>query len=132
MGLLRGNLRTRDVPQLPLILCWPQNGNRPVPATAGRYYTIDTNHDYTYSIRIRRCAMQKKLTITVDEEVYEGLHKTIGPRKISKFVQELVRPHVIHPNLESAYADMAKDNKREKEALEWAEVTFKDVTHETG
>ena len=76
--------------------------------------------------------MQKKLTITVDEEVYEGLHKTIGPRKISKFVQELVRPHVIHPNLESAYADMAKDNKREKEALEWAEVTFKDVTRETG
>ena len=76
--------------------------------------------------------MQKKLTITIDEEVYEGLHRIIGPRKISKFVQELVRPHVIHPNLESAYADMAKDNKREKEALEWAEVTFKDVTHETG
>lgn len=76
--------------------------------------------------------MQKKLTITVDEEVYEGLYKTIGPRKISKFVQELIRPHVVHPNLESAYADMAKDSKREQEALEWAEVTFKDVTHETG
>jgi len=76
--------------------------------------------------------MQKKLTITVDEEVYEGLYKTIGPRKISKFVQELVRPHVVRPNLESAYAEMARDKKREKEALEWAEVTFKDVPHETG
>ena len=75
--------------------------------------------------------MQKKLTITVDEEVYEGLHKTIGPRKISKFVQELVRPHVVRPNLESAYADMAKDKKREKEAMEWAEATFKDVSYET-
>ena len=74
--------------------------------------------------------MQKKLTITVDEEVYEGLHKTIGPRKISKFVEDLVRPHVIRPNLESAYADMARDTKREKEALEWAEATFKDVAHE--
>ena len=74
--------------------------------------------------------MQKKLTITVDVEVYEGLHKTIGPRKISKFVEDLVRPHVIHPNLESAYADMARDTKREKEALEWAEATFKDVAHE--
>jgi predicted CopG family antitoxin len=74
--------------------------------------------------------MQKKLTITVDEAVYEGLHKTIGPRKISKFVQELVRPHVVRPNLESAYAEMAKDRKREKEAIEWAEVTFKDITHE--
>jgi predicted CopG family antitoxin len=75
--------------------------------------------------------MQKKLTITVDEEVYEGLYKTVGPRKISKFVQELVRPHVVRPNLESAYAEMAKDKKREKEAIEWAEITFKDITNET-
>jgi predicted CopG family antitoxin len=75
--------------------------------------------------------MQKKLTITVDEEVYEGLRKTIGPRKISKFIQELVRPHVVRPNLESDYAEMAKDKKREKEAMEWAETTFKDIAHET-
>ncbi len=75
--------------------------------------------------------MQKKLTITVDEEVYEGLRKTIGPRKISKFVQELVRPHVVRPNLESGYAEMAKDKKREKEAMEWAETTFKDIANET-
>ncbi len=75
--------------------------------------------------------MQKKLTITVDEKVYEGLHKTIGPRKIGKFVEELVRPHVVRPNLESAYAQMAKDKKREEEAIEWAEATFKDLTHET-
>lgn len=75
--------------------------------------------------------MQKKLTITVDEEVYEGLHKTIGPRKISRFVQEIVRPHVVRPNIEAAYAEMAKDKKREKEAAEWAEITFKELTHET-
>jgi len=76
--------------------------------------------------------MQKKLTVTVDEEVYNGLRKIIGPRKISKFIEELVRPHVVYPNLESAYAEMARDSKREKEALEWAEVTFKDIDHETG
>ena len=75
--------------------------------------------------------MQKKLTITIDEEIYEGLYKTVGPRKISKFVQELVRPHVVHPNLESGYAEMARDKKREKEAIEWAEFTFRDVTDET-
>ena len=75
--------------------------------------------------------MQKKLTITVDEEVYEGLRRTIGPRKISRFVQELVRPHVVRPNLEAAYAEMARDKRREKEALDWAEITFKDVDHET-
>jgi predicted CopG family antitoxin len=75
--------------------------------------------------------MQKKLTITVDEKVYEGLHKTIGPRKISKFVEKLVRPHVVRPDLESGYGQMARDKKREEEAIEWAEITFKDITHET-
>ncbi|NLX50866.1 MAG: addiction module antitoxin [Deltaproteobacteria bacterium] len=70
--------------------------------------------------------MQKKLTITVDEEVYAGLHKVIGQRKISRFVQELVRPYVVRPDYESAYAEMAKDRKRENEALEWAEINIKD------
>jgi len=75
--------------------------------------------------------MQKKLTVTIDEEVYDGLRKVIGPRKISKFIEQLVRPHVIRPNLESAYAEMARDKKREKQAVEWAEATFKDVTNGT-
>jgi predicted CopG family antitoxin len=76
--------------------------------------------------------MQKKLTITIDEGVYEGLHKVIGPRKISKFVEELVRPHVIQPNLEAGYAEMAKDEEREKEALEWAEGLIGDLSDEAG
>lgn len=75
--------------------------------------------------------MQKKLTITVDEDVYAGLHKFIGPRKISRFVQEIVRPHVVRPNYEAAYAEMSKDKKRENEALEWAENTFRNIDHET-
>ncbi|WAC07362.1 MAG: addiction module antitoxin [Thermodesulfobacteriota bacterium] len=75
--------------------------------------------------------MQKKLTITIDEEVYEGLYKNIGPRKISRYIQEVVRPLVIRPNLDSAYAEMAKDKRREKETEEWAEITFLDVAHET-
>jgi len=74
--------------------------------------------------------MQKKLTITIDEEVYAGLHKVIGPRKISRFVQEIVRPYVVHPDYETAYAEMAKDRKRENEAMEWAEINIKDMEHE--
>ncbi len=74
--------------------------------------------------------MQKKLTITIDEDVYRGLHHVIGPRKISKFVEELVRPHVVRPDLDSAYAKMARDTVRESEALEWAEATFRDGAHE--
>ena len=76
--------------------------------------------------------MQKKLTVTIDEEVYDGLRMNIGPRKISKFIEDLARPHVVRPNLESAYSEMAKDKKREQEALEWAEITFKDADRAAG
>ena len=75
--------------------------------------------------------MQKKLTITVDEEVYEGLKKVIGPRKISRFVEDLVRPYVIKPKLEMEYKKMAEDELREAEADEWAESTLKDVIDES-
>jgi len=68
--------------------------------------------------------VQKKLTITVDEEVYDGLRKTIGPRKISRFVHKIVRPHVVRSNLNEAYAEMARDKKREKEAAEWVEINL--------
>jgi predicted CopG family antitoxin len=74
--------------------------------------------------------MQKKLTITVDKDVYRGLHKVIGRGKISSFIEELVRPHVLRPQLESAYARMARDRRREKEARAWAEMAFKDTAHE--
>ncbi len=73
--------------------------------------------------------MQKKLTITVNEEVYRGLHKVIGRGKISEFIEELVRPHVVRPDLKSAYARMAKDKRRAQEALEWAQITCKDIAH---
>jgi len=74
--------------------------------------------------------MQKKLTVTIDEEVYEGLREVIGPRKISRFIEDLVRPHVIKEELYAAYKEMAADEVRESEALEWAEATFGDVNDE--
>jgi len=75
--------------------------------------------------------VQKKLTITVDEKVYEGLHSVIGPRRISQFVESLVRPHVIGKELEAGYAQMAKDEAREKEATDWSEATLGDSSDET-
>jgi len=36
--------------------------------------------------------MQKKFTITVDAEVYEGLHAVVGRRRISRFLNNLARP----------------------------------------
>ena len=75
--------------------------------------------------------MQKKLTITVDERVYDGLHKVIGRRRISRLVESLVRPHVIGRDLEAACRQMAQDEAGEAEALEWAEATVGDVADET-
>jgi hypothetical protein len=75
--------------------------------------------------------MQKKLTITVDERVYAGLHSVVGRRRISQFIESLVRPHVIGKDLELAYRQMAEDEARERDALEWAEATVGDVADET-
>ena len=47
--------------------------------------------------------MQKKLTITIDEDVYAGLYSVIGRRHISQFIENLVRPHVIDADLEAGY-----------------------------
>jgi hypothetical protein len=74
--------------------------------------------------------MQKKLTITLDQAVYEGLHRVIGRRRISQFIESVVRPHVIAPDLLQAYQEMAADEAREAEALEWAEATIGDVSDE--
>ena len=74
--------------------------------------------------------MRKKLTITLDERVYEGLHAVIGRRRISRFIEDLVRPQVLFPDLEAAYQQMAEDEEREAEALEWAEATIGDVINE--
>lgn len=71
--------------------------------------------------------MQKKLTITVEEDVYDGLYKVIGRRRISQFIEDLVRPHVTGTDLEAGYQAMAEDEAREAEALEWSEATIGDV-----
>ena len=76
--------------------------------------------------------MGRKLTITIDEEVYEGLHRVVGRRGISRFLAELARPHVVSDDLEAGYRAMAADEKREREALEWIEGIVADVADESG
>ncbi|HYJ91555.1 MAG TPA: hypothetical protein VEV84_09620 [Pyrinomonadaceae bacterium] len=74
--------------------------------------------------------MQKKLTITIDEKVYEGLRNVIGQRKISHFIEELVRPHVLDEELDAGYAEMARDEAAEATALEWSEGLIGDIGDE--
>jgi hypothetical protein len=80
---------------------------------------------YTCTIRIGR-VMKRKLTITVSEAVYEGLHRMIGRRRISQFIEKLARPHVVPQDIEASYRDMAADQVREQEALEWSEGVIAD------
>ena len=61
--------------------------------------------------------MQRKLTITVDETVYEGLHRVIKRGHISEFIESLVRPHVLPREIETAYQQMARDEEREAEGV---------------
>ncbi|MGC9503828.1 hypothetical protein [Baaleninema sp.] len=65
--------------------------------------------------------MQRKLTIWLDELVYDGLHRTIDRPNIDKFIEDSLRPHVIAADIEAGYAAMAADEERENEALEWSE-----------
>ena len=75
--------------------------------------------------------MHKRMSITLDEEVYEGLYRTIGKRRMSQFIEDLLRPHVITNALDDGYQAMALDKQREVEALEWANALAKDMTDET-
>lgn len=67
--------------------------------------------------------MHKRVTISIDEEVYEGLVRVVGKAGVSRFIEQLARPHVVvAESLESAYAAMAADEEREREALAWSEA----------
>ena len=67
--------------------------------------------------------MQRKLTITISDEVYRGLHHHVGRGEISRFIENLVRPHVVMDSaLEAAYREAAQDAEAEREAHEWIEA----------
>lgn len=72
----------------------------------------------------------RKLTITLDERVYDGLFAVVGRKQVSRFIERLVRPHVLSGDLADGYCAMALDETREAEALAWAEATIQDVAHE--
>jgi predicted CopG family antitoxin len=74
--------------------------------------------------------MSKKLTITVDDEVYAGLHSVVGRRRISRFLNELARPHVLQRDLAEGYRAMAADEARERDAAEWVESLAADIADE--
>ena len=72
--------------------------------------------------------MQRKMTITIDEAVYAGLHQVIGRGNISQFLENLARPHVLkEDSLDAGYQAMAADAAREAEAQAWGEALIQDA-----
>jgi hypothetical protein len=65
--------------------------------------------------------MTRKLTISIDNRVYDGLHAIVGKGNIGKFLEDLARPFVVTDSLSAAYAEMTADETRESEAAEWCE-----------
>lgn len=63
--------------------------------------------------------MMKKLTISISEEVYEGLYAKIGKGSISRFLDQLARPHVVEQEIEEGYKAMSQDETREQQAQDW-------------
>jgi predicted CopG family antitoxin len=72
------------------------------------------------------------MTITLDEEVYDGLYRTVGKRRISQFIEDLVRPHVVDTALDAGYRAMAADEVREVEAQDWCNALAGDIADAAG
>lgn len=74
--------------------------------------------------------MHRRMTITLDEVVYEGLHRRIGKRRMSQFIEDLVRPHVLDSALDDGYQAMAADEVRDADAQAWCEALAGDAADE--
>jgi hypothetical protein len=70
------------------------------------------------------------LTITVSEEVYQGLYAKIGAGRISHFLDRLARPHVVDSAIAEGYEAMSKDESRERDAQDWSENLVGDIKDE--
>ncbi|HEY2708491.1 MAG TPA: hypothetical protein VGI95_10595 [Caulobacteraceae bacterium] len=71
--------------------------------------------------------MLRKLTITVEEEVYLGLKAKVGARRISRFLNDLAKPLVSDAALLEGYRQMAADDEGEAEASAWVDGLIADA-----
>jgi hypothetical protein len=71
------------------------------------------------------------MTITLDEAVYDGFYRTVGKRKMTHFIEDLLKPLVLDSSLDGGYKAMASDTLREAQAAEWCNALSGDAAHET-
>ena len=61
--------------------------------------------------------MQKKLTLSVNAEIYEALHKMAGKRKIGRFIENLVRPYIA--SADGLNERTAQEEEQDSAILPW-------------
>ena len=71
-----------------------------------------------------------KITISLHDNIVNGLHEKIGRGRISQFIEQLIKPYFIDSALEAAYREMKKDADREAEAEMWSESLIGDINDE--
>jgi len=74
--------------------------------------------------------MQRKLTISLNELLYDDLCRVVGRGNISKFIERLISPALQANEIDNSYREMAADSVREQEALEWANGVVGDSANE--
>ena len=54
--------------------------------------------------------MQTTVTVTLDDNIYEGLNRIIGQNDINKVIESLIHRYVADHDLEEAYRMMAQSD----------------------
>ena len=75
--------------------------------------------------------MRKRMTITLDKAVYDGLYCHVSKQHINQFIEDLLRPHVVDTTLDDGYQAMAADKEREAAATEWSNALLGDLDSTT-
>jgi hypothetical protein len=70
---------------------------------------------------------RRRVTMTLDADAYDALVRAAGKRGVARLVEEMARKVVAPDELARAYAEMALDEEREREALAWADGLIGDV-----
>jgi len=72
--------------------------------------------------------MMRRLSISIEEKNYQDLKKIIGQRKVSKFIDNIIKREIDKRKQEliSAYQSSARDKHTKKEADIWEE-TLEDI-----
>jgi histone H3/H4 len=68
--------------------------------------------------------IHRKMMISLDEEVFERLYRTVGQQKMSQFIEELLRQHVVDRSVDKGYQAMETVKKRETTSYRMVQLFY--------